>query len=227
MERNRQHFNQASETPLKDPKVMEELGWMTESDWCETLLESQEHPTAKSRIQSDIAQEFLRQFQCLVYTEMDATITLEEFKLGFKSWNENTSTSPSERHLGHYKALLAPDTWNKEKDGSNPGERILCIHHRIVQIALMMGIQPPRWNTCISCILKKDPGSPKLSCLRIIYLYEADLNLTLKMLWFQKLVPFAEDLELLGEDQHGLKPCQLSLDVVLQKSLTYAVSMQL
>ena len=30
-------------------------------------------------------------------------------KDGYKKWKEKTSTSPSNRHLGHYKSLLAAD----------------------------------------------------------------------------------------------------------------------
>ena len=30
-------------------------------------------------------------------------------KQGFSKWKESTSTSPSYRHLGHYKALLVSD----------------------------------------------------------------------------------------------------------------------
>ena len=34
--------------------------------------------------------------------------TDSEIKAGFSKWPEQTSTSPSGRHLGHYKALFAP-----------------------------------------------------------------------------------------------------------------------
>ena len=115
--------------------------------------------------------------------EIDAEIILHEFRAGFASWKESTLTSPSKRHLGHYKALFAADSWDEEKDGPDLRERILQIPHRILQIALRLGRPPPRWTNCISCILEKDPGSPKLTRLRIIHLYEADLNLMMKILW--------------------------------------------
>jgi hypothetical protein len=43
-------------------------------------------------------------------TEADETpkfLTMKEFTGKFKVWREATSTSPSGRHLGHYKALVA------------------------------------------------------------------------------------------------------------------------
>ena len=39
--------------------------------------------------------------------EIDDHISPDNFEQGFKHWNEATSTSPSGRHLGHYKAILA------------------------------------------------------------------------------------------------------------------------
>ena len=37
------------------------------------------------------------------------TITMQDINEGYKKWKEKTSTSPSNRHLGHYKSLLAAD----------------------------------------------------------------------------------------------------------------------
>ena len=33
-------------------------------------------------------------------------MTFDEFKKAMRKWNDKTSTSPSVRHLGHYKCLL-------------------------------------------------------------------------------------------------------------------------
>jgi hypothetical protein len=33
-------------------------------------------------------------------------VNMEEFVGKFRAWRETTSTSPSRRHLGHYKALV-------------------------------------------------------------------------------------------------------------------------
>ncbi len=45
-----------------------------------------------------------------------------------------------------------------------------------------------RWQTCISCHIEKDKGSPKLHHLCIIHIYEADFNMVLKLLWSQRLI---------------------------------------
>ena len=46
------------------------------------------------------------------------TISMQDIKVGYKKWKEKTSTSSSNRHLGHYKSLLAADGQSK-KDQNN------------------------------------------------------------------------------------------------------------
>jgi hypothetical protein len=41
--------------------------------------------------------------------EISTSTSQEEFSKGFKKWSEGTSTSPSGRHLGHYRCLLVDD----------------------------------------------------------------------------------------------------------------------
>jgi hypothetical protein len=38
--------------------------------------------------------------------KINCEISEVDFILGFKGWGESTSTSPSVRHLGHYKAII-------------------------------------------------------------------------------------------------------------------------
>jgi hypothetical protein len=40
---------------------------------------------------------------------MENDITMQEFKTAFVKWNEQTTTSTSGQHLGHYKWLLSSD----------------------------------------------------------------------------------------------------------------------
>jgi hypothetical protein len=41
--------------------------------------------------------------------KIDETINFEDFTKAIKTWRESTSTSPSGRHLGHYKSLMVDD----------------------------------------------------------------------------------------------------------------------
>ena len=48
--------------------------------------------------------------------KISSTITQHEFIIGMRKWKERTSTSPSSRHLGHYRVLGLSETREKEND---------------------------------------------------------------------------------------------------------------
>jgi hypothetical protein len=72
---------------------------------------------------------------------IDDNISLQELSKGFKRWSEDTSTSPSGRHLRHYKCLLVPDGVPKPDDSSpTSGEIILTVHFHIAMAAVRAGV---------------------------------------------------------------------------------------
>ncbi len=148
-------------------------------------------------------------------------ITSEEMKQAYKIWPERTATSPSERKLSHYKALLIQDDEEKKRHTS---KNILQVHHTMLEATLKTGVIPSRWKTCVSCAILKDPESPKISRLRIVHLYKVDFNLFIKLIWGQKLVHHAEDLNSLGEAQYRSRPNKSCLDIVTRKMFTFNIT---
>ena len=61
----------------------------------------------------------------------DKHISFDEYKKAFQKWNENTSTSPSGRHLGHYKYLLTTDHCEDQYDEvyKDPKDNILKVYY--------------------------------------------------------------------------------------------------
>jgi hypothetical protein len=55
-------------------------------------------------------------------------------------------------------------------------------------------------------MIEKDPGNPRIERLRVIHLFEADYNLSLKMLWGKRLVYQGEDNNCFGKQKHGSRP---------------------
>ena len=110
---------------------------------------------------------------------IDTTLTLQDVKDGFRIWAERTSTSPSGRHLGHYKTLLAPT--GLPPDSKDPivgfGDRMMSIHTKLLNLAILTGYCFECWIYVVNCWIEKEAGRPKLDRLRIIHLYEADYNL--------------------------------------------------
>ena len=138
-------------------------------------------------------------------------ISLDEYKKGFRSWKECTSTSPSGRHLGIYKALLHSDIITSD----------MCT---MLNVAIRLGLVPSRWCQAISVLIEKDPGNPNINRLRIIHLFEADFNLFLKIIWASRLVQRGEESSQFGEAQQGSRPRRAANDAVLLKRLTYDLS---
>ena len=108
-------------------------------------------------------------------------ITLyKEYIEGFKNWKEQTTTSPSGRHLGHHKSLLKPDGTQYSDEEADFEERMIKLHHTITSIALLNAPPLHRWLTSIVLLLPKDKGQSKIHRLRIINTYDSEYNLILK-----------------------------------------------
>jgi hypothetical protein len=113
--------------------------------------------------------------QDLIPTE----IPLADLKAKYTSWNESTSTSPSGRHLGHFKALLIRNPFPESVDNQpNPEHdlfeaqrgRIWELHHRMLNYALTHSFSYARWHTVVNGMIEKDMGQPKIHRLRVIHL---------------------------------------------------------
>jgi hypothetical protein len=134
-------------------------------------------------------------------------ITPEDVVRGFKSWSESTSTSPSKRHLGHYKALI-----------QDP--KLLECLTWFLQIVTSRGIAVSRWCNATSVLIEKDTGRPHINRLRIIHLFEADYNFFLKLQWGHRLIQHADELNLLNDGQYGSRPGRMAIEPVMLLQLT-------
>lgn len=153
-------------------------------------------------------------------------ISYAEFCKGLRKWKEATSTSPSGRHLGHYKALLTADGADKDysEEDPNPSQAILLVYYQIVMAAIKAGTTLNRWCHSTTAMIEKIPGSPRITKLRVIHLYEADYNLFLKIVWARKLVWHAHDANALNNSQTGSRPGRRSIDTVINKEMKYLYS---
>ena len=105
---NRDSFRAASESPLRSGVIHDAITFSSLSPPAIDLLEGeipQEWHT------DDVAlREFLASFTVPERVKSKGEIPIEiseaELGRGFKSWRETTTTSPSGRHLGHYKAIM-------------------------------------------------------------------------------------------------------------------------
>jgi hypothetical protein len=89
-------------------------------------------------------------------------------------WNERTTTSPSGRHLGHYKILQRLPVYNSKQDKINISQKILYVYYQVMSIVTTLGGTLTRWCQVSTCMIEKIKGNPRIDKLRIIHLYEAD-----------------------------------------------------
>jgi hypothetical protein len=140
---------------------------------------------------------------------IDITITAADFQTSsFTKLPENTSSSPSGRHLTHYK-LLACDA------------NLSALLATMITIPFRHGFAPSRWLTAIQIMLEKDPGNPQIHCLRVIQLLEADMNLAFRLLWGRRLVHHALSHDALTTWNFGNLPGVSCLSAVLLKVISY------
>lgn len=104
MLRNRMHFGQAQGTPFTCPPFQHDFDWLAATPEAEQLLNGNYPVDSAIPNCNDLLQ------ACTALTGLDDTpaeLTEEEFQGKIRVWRENTTTSPSGRHLGWYKALFA------------------------------------------------------------------------------------------------------------------------
>jgi hypothetical protein len=203
---NRSWFRQAQDTPFGHGELYEMVGYdgLTEeadnivSGFCiahmgipmtrelQVFLEECKRPTSVVDIKS--------------------TITVDEFKSNVKKWKECTSTSPSGRHLGHYRTAILDD-------------HVAALHTDMLNLPIQYGFSPKRWTQSVTPMIEKDEGKPYLTRLRVIHLFEADYNLFLKILFGKRLVRNGERANALNDQQHGSRPRRMTTDALFLSRL--------
>jgi len=138
---------------------------------------------------------------------------VQEFQSNYKVVKEKTSSSVSDRHVGHYKAAALDDT-------------LSLIHSMMMTIPYKIGFSPQRWRNIIDVMLEKELGNPKLHRLHIIALIESGYNQSQRILIARCLSHRLEDHQLVPDMQYGSRPGKLYITPVLNKQLTHDIIRQ-
>ena len=206
---NREAFRAAAESPCGKGVIHDALKFTSISQEAEELLQGIIPPEWHG--DKSILREFLASFQIpetvLESEPLPTEVTSEDITRGFKGWKESTSTSPSGRHLGHYKAIIQDPI-------------LIESFRQFFNIAISRGISIPRWSNAVNVMIEKDKGNPCINRLQIIHLFEADYNLFLKLMWGSRLVRRALKLGLLHDGQHGSVPGRTTMDPIMLNQLT-------
>jgi len=142
--------------------------------------------------------------------DLDCSISADKFKSLYTAMNECTSSSPSGRHLGHYKAALKSD-------------RLIELHTKMMAIPHLTGYSPKRWHEIVDVMLQKTPGDSRIHRLQIVALLESDFNQSNRLAIGKPILEPLEDKGALPSMQYGSRLAKLCLSAVLNKQLTFKI----
>ena len=112
---------------------------------------------------------------------MSDLIFSKELSDGFKMLSEEISSSPSGRHIGHYKAAL--------------GDPDLCtMYATVLSIPFKHGFTSHQWtSSAVQVMLEKTKGCAQVDKLWVIQILELDTTMALRIIFGQQLIHRAED----------------------------------
>jgi hypothetical protein len=91
----------------------------------------------------------------------------------------------------------------------------------MMSIPFQMGFAPERWRRVTDIMLEKEENNPRCHCLRILALFESDLNHAKRIIIGHRLLHHMNDHGLLPEMQHGSVPGKHCISAVLKKVLCH------
>ena len=134
-------------------------------------------------------------------------MNMDEYRGFWNNKRETTATSPFGLHIGHYKTALDTD-------------RIANIHLALLFIPFKYAYVPTRWAQTIQVMLEKDVGSPWTHRLRIIELFDAQLNAGMQVFFGKRMVNKALHTGNIHPSAYGSVPHRTAQDAVLKKTIT-------
>ena len=181
------HFTQANNTPFTTTFWTEELKkkHISESIINGTYEPPQELPWEAQEIlchmkrSSDIKE------------EIQAHSTFDEFRSFYRVATEATSSSPSGRHYGHFKAILQHE------------KRFLQAIYDIMSVCVEHSGILDRWKPTITSLIKKVQGVPYINKYRTIHIIESDIQFVSKHIYVMGMMKQAEKYKLITDQQYG------------------------
>lgn len=125
-----------------------------------------------------------------------------------KKWRKTTSTSPSGRHLGHYKVLVSTiDRSLQEdvvKDLQSIQRDIKICYIGLINYCVKYRYSLQCWKIIVNMMIYKEPGNVKIHRLRVIHLYEADQSLLWRIKWGERMRAAVNEITLHPGQYGGL-----------------------
>jgi hypothetical protein len=146
-----------------------------------------------------------KQFQ---NTDLDADeVTPKDYISFWKSAKEDTASSRSGRHFGHYKAICENPT-------------LVKLHTGNINLAAQYDNPLKRWQSGVTVLLEKLQGNTNLSKLQAICLLEANYNWLLKVIFAKRTITQMHNHGMMPLEQGATKG-KTTMDMALLKQLFF------
>jgi len=201
-------------TPFTIPPLSEIIPPWTPSPYNDEILNGTFEPPETDTEEACALLSALMYKDGIAPPQLPTMIAIETFTGTIKAKSESTASSPSGRHIGHYKA-------------ATKNEQLLQFHLDIINFARLFTCLPPRWCTAIQVRIPKITGTPRIDKLRMIQLLEFDMNaqfgITIgrEMIWNAEEQGQFEDTPNFGNRKNSKAPSG-----VLLKRITYDIMRQ-
>jgi hypothetical protein len=206
-------YHQAHGTPFGSEPLLSYIGYNADQEGAQHILEGRlpNHNITKNLLSETKAiLDTVLNMGTNHLPSLPTTIMPDKFVSLYKTLDERTSSSPSGRHLGHYKA-------------ATQNELLSHLHSHLMSIPYKVGFAPDRWKQVIDVMLEKSAGNSKNHRLRIIALQESDFNQGNRLNLGRPLIHNLEDVKLLPPMQQVSWPSRLCITAVLNKVISMEI----
>ena len=206
-------YTLAGEAPICNGELFQDLGYQANTKASRAVLDgTYEAPTTSDKATRDLFAE-IAAIRCLIpENSVPIVITPEQWKQYWRVINEETSSSESGIHFGHYIVGSKSDI-------------ISHYHASRVSVTLAHAIQLERWSRGLSVMLEKTLGVTLVTKLRAIFLMEGDFNATNKIVYGVRMLQNARTYQMMPEEIFSEKN-RMADDGTLCKTLFFDIARQ-
>eukprot|EP00957_Ditylum_brightwellii_P144064 10976972-Ditylum_brightwellii.AAC.1 len=161
---------------------------------------------------SDIQKDFFNKLQPTAAgpTLVDKENTTAHVKKGYKIWKEQTSTSPSGRHLGLYKVWLQK---SDEKKNILLADQFFGLVKRVKNLVIKGKYTLLQWRIIHNLYLLKEAENFKIHRLPTLHIIESELSPMCREYMARQLMKNAELHQFILPDQYGGQKGKASIDI--------------
>jgi hypothetical protein len=211
---HRKQFYLAKEAPMCSGPLRGVFGYNSVTPTAKAILEGTYHyPPEFDEATKEILQECALIHLCIPKNSISTMITSGDWSNCWHSTWEETSSSISGRHFGHYKASLQL-------------QYVSYLQALQATLVVKRGIVLERWSNGLSVMLEKKFDCLLITKLRSILLMEADFNTTNKVIYGVHMLAKVRKYMLMPEEVYSERN-YLADDGTLSKVLFYDIVQQL